>query len=111
MRITLCGSAKFEQEFKEWNELLTLAGHVVYSLAVYPSDHGGDKDWYTPSEKTMLDLVHKRKIDNSEAILVLNVGGYIGESTQSEILHAVDHGKQVYWLEPASDGLGTDQLV
>lgn len=43
----------------------------------------------------MLDKVHKRKIDNSDAIYVICPGGYIGESTRSEMDYAVAAGKKV----------------
>lgn len=56
MIITLCGSARFEQDFHEWNERLTLAGHCVFSLAVFPSIKGGEKNWYTDEVKQTLDL-------------------------------------------------------
>lgn len=95
MKITLCGSAKFESEFKRMNEKLTLAGHVVYSLAVYPSDKAGQKNWYTEVQKKALDAAHKAKIDNSDAIYVIMPGGYIGESTQSEIDYARSRGKKL----------------
>ena len=47
----------------------------------------------------MLDNMHKRKIDMADAIYVINVGGYIGESTKSEIEYALRNGKKVYYLE------------
>lgn len=104
MRITLCGSARFEKEFKDWNRWLTLAGHVVYSLAVYPSDMSGGKDWYGKEEKAMLDQVHKLKIDNSDAIVVITgahghtfMMRYVGESTHNEVNHAIACGKKVYF--------------
>lgn len=50
--------------------------------------------------KEMLDNMHKRKIDMADAIYVINVGGYIGESTRSEIEYALKNGKRVYYLEP-----------
>lgn len=96
MRITLCGSAKFEKEFKEWNKNLTLAGHVVYSLACYPSDNGG-KDWYDQDQKSILDIMHLAKIDNSEAIVVINENFYIGESTKREIIYARYRGKEIFY--------------
>ena len=49
--------------------------------------------------KEMLDDIHKRKIDMSDEIFVINVGGYIGESTRSEIEYALAHGKVVRYLE------------
>ena len=51
--------------------------------------------------KEMLDDMHKRKIDMADEIFVINVGGYIGESTRSEIEYAVNTGKIVRYLEPA----------
>ena len=49
--------------------------------------------------KEMLDDMHKRKIDMADEIFVINVGGYIGDSTRSEIDYAIEHGKRVRYLE------------
>lgn len=95
MVITLCGSTRFRAQFEEMNKKLTLEGHVVLSVGVF--GHFGDK--ITDTEKRMLDEIHKRKIDMSDAIYVLNVGGYIGESTVSEIAYAMRHRKKVFYLE------------
>ena len=99
MKITLCGSAKFESLFHQLNERLTLGGHVVYGLSVYPSQKNGDKDWYSHTQKRILDQIHLMKIDNSEAVVVINKDGYIGESTAKEVRYAIDIGKQVFYLE------------
>jgi hypothetical protein len=48
----------------------------------------------------MLDDMHKRKIDMADSIFVINVGGYIGDSTRSEIEYAKAHGKTIEYLEP-----------
>lgn len=48
----------------------------------------------------MLDRAHKLKIDNSEAIVVINPDGYIGDSTRSEIEHSITTGKPRYYMEP-----------
>lgn len=107
MIITLCGSARFEDEFHAWNEHLTLRGHTVFSLAVFPSTKG-KKDWYDAATKITLDTAHLRKIDASEAIFVI-VGPegeprYVGESTAREIKHATLTGKLVYYSdEPLTD--------
>ena len=101
MRITLCGSAKFEDEFHDYNEKLTLSGHVVYGLAAYPSKHANNKDWYSEEQKQTLDLIHFAKIDNSDAIVVLNVNGYIGFSTKREIEYARIKGKKEFYIENA----------
>ena len=95
MGITLCGSTRFRAQFEQMNRKLTLEGHVVLSVGVF--GHFGDK--ITEDEKRMLDEIHKRKIDMSDAIYVLNVGGYIGESTRSEIEYACERGKKIMYLE------------
>lgn len=100
MIITLCGSAKFEDEWVQWNKDLTLAGHIVLGLSVYPSQMNGDKDWYTEEQKIMLDVMHRRKIDISDAIVVLNKDNYTGESTVREIAWAEMHGKDIYRIVP-----------
>src|SRR5882672_1865473 len=80
MKITLCGSLRFENDFHFWNEKLSFAGHIVYDCSIYPSWKQGNKDWYTADQKTVLDMLHLAKIEESNAIVVLNVDGYIGES-------------------------------
>jgi hypothetical protein len=112
MIITLCGSAKFESDFKHWNEVLTLAGHTVFSLAVYPSDKNGVKCWYSDETKIALDVAHKRKIAASDVVVILNRDGYYGDSTRSEIEYAQEHGKAVYWLvPPCSDSNDVQSLL
>ena len=103
--ITLCGSTRFRHEFEEANKRLTLAGNIVISVGLY--GHAGDAEvWEGMDEdtltqtKVMLDDMHKRKIDMADEIFVINVGGYIGESTRSEIAYAEAHGKPVRYLEP-----------
>lgn len=97
MIITLCGSLRFEEEFRLWDERLTLQGYSVFTVSVYPS-FKGEKTWYDEVTKVKLDEAHLRKIDASSAILVINKNGYIGESTAREIRHAELHGKVAYYL-------------
>jgi hypothetical protein len=104
MKLTLCGSTRFEKEFLKWQKYLTLTGHVVYSLGTYPALTEDDTNEHykaniEPSIKEGLDLVHLAKIEESEAIVVINVGGYIGESTRREIQWAKLRNKRVYWVE------------
>lgn len=106
MKITLCGSARFEEYFKFWNEMLSLAGHTVYTLSVYPSQKEKGKDWYSEEEKKTLDQVHLDKIANSEAIFVLNPFAYIGESTLKEVEFARSTGKTIFFLESWGKGNG-----
>ncbi|MBE5826645.1 MAG: hypothetical protein E7307_08415 [Butyrivibrio sp.] len=102
--ITLCGSTRFKDQFMEMQKKLTLEGNIVISVGLF--GHAGDSEvWENMDEgtltktKEMLDDIHKRKIDMSDEIFVINVGGYIGDSTRSEIEYAKAHGKKVRYLE------------
>ncbi len=95
--ITLCGSTKFKDAFMEAQKRLTLEGNIVISVGMF--GHSGDDEVWTEGTKAMLDDMHKRKIDMADEIYVINVGGYIGESTKSEIEYARKNGKEVRFLE------------
>lgn len=102
--ITLCGSTRFKDEFLKAEKNLTLKGNIVLSVGLF--GHSGDDEvWEDMAEgtltktKEMLDDMHKRKIDMSDEIFVINVNGYIGESTKSEIEYATKQGKKVNYLE------------
>ena len=95
--ITLCGSTRFKDAFMAAQKKLTLEGNIVISVGLF--GHSGDDEVWTEGMKEMLDNMHKRKIDMADAIYVINVGGYIGESTRSEIEYALRNGKKVYYLE------------
>ena len=102
--ITLCGSTRFREQFMQAQKDLTLQGYIVISVGLY--GHSGDSEvWENMDEgtltktKEMLDDMHKRKIDMADEIFVINVGGYIGDSTKSEIKYAHDNGKVVRYLE------------
>ena len=96
--ITLCGSTRFKDEFLETQKRLSLQGNIVISVGLF--GHSGDKEVWQDGVKEMLDDMHKRKIDMADSIYVINVGGYIGSSTRSEIEYAIAHGKTVEYLEP-----------
>ncbi|MBO6248410.1 MAG: hypothetical protein J6N54_06330 [Bacteroidales bacterium] len=96
--VTLCGSTRFKDAFMEAQKRLTLEGNIVISVGLF--GHSGDNEVWTEGTKEMLDNMHKRKIDMSDGIYVINVGGYIGESTRSEIDYATKNGKTVEYLEP-----------
>lgn len=96
--VTLCGSTRFKEQFMDAQKRLTLAGYIVISVGLF--GHAGDQEvWDGMDEgtlsktKEMLDDMHKRKIDMADEIYVINVGGYIGDSTRSEIQYAEEHGK------------------
>ena len=90
--VCLCGSTRFKEEFIQANFQETLAGKIVLTVGWF-SHH--DASTWTPNEeqKIAFDILHKRKIDLADEVLVIDVDGYIGESTRSEILHAEAAGK------------------
>ncbi len=95
--ITLCGSTRFKEAFMEAQKRLTLEGNIVISVGLF--GHSGDNEAWTAGTKEMLDDMHKRKIDMADEIFVINVGGYIGSSTRSEIEYARVNEKPINYLE------------
>lgn len=103
--VCLCGSTRFFHEFQVANFEYTMKGYIVLSVGFYAgspdqmvAEHG-EGVGITPEQKVMLDELHKRKIDAADLVYVLNVGGYIGESTRSEIDYAHSIGRRVQYLE------------
>ena len=123
--VVLCGSTRFRDEFVKQNYLETMKGHIVLSVGFYvhadecpncdasqsfAKEQGAEvsqgKCWQcghdlgcTAEQKIALDELHKRKIDLADEVFVLNVGGYIGKSTQSEIAYAICQSKPLRFLE------------
>lgn len=100
--ITLCGSTRFKDAFLEVQKRLTLEGNIVISVGLF--GHSGDDEAWVEGTKEMLDDMHKRKIDMADEIYVINVGGYIGDSTSSEIEYAKKTGKSIRYLEIIDGG-------
>lgn len=100
--VCLCGSTKFRAAFEAANKMETLAGRMVLSVGCFMH---ADAVPITPEQKINLDVLHKRKIDLADEIYVLNVGGYIGDSTKSEVRYAQEKGKSTRWLEPENANL------
>jgi hypothetical protein len=94
--ITLCGSTKFKEQFLAEQKRLSLAGNIVISVGLF--GHSGDDEVWNADIKEMLDDMHKRKIDLADEIHVINVDGYIGTSTRSEIEYAGSTKKPVSYL-------------
>lgn len=109
--VVLCGSTRFSHAFREANLRETLAGRIVLTIGC---DMRTDEHLFADLGqtaiaviKTQLDLLHKRKIDLADEVLVLNVGGYVGDSTRSEIEYAQQLGKTIRWIEPENAPAGT----
>nr|WP_296075639.1 hypothetical protein [uncultured Actinoplanes sp.] len=99
--VVLCGSTRFHAEFQEANYRLTMEGAIVLSAALDPRAGAGHGEGVGPDsdEKAALAELHRRKIDLADQVHVLNVDGYIGESTRSEIAYAAAMGKPITFLE------------
>lgn len=94
--ITLCGSTRFKDEFIATQKRLSLEGCIVISVGLF--GHSGDEEVSRPGVKEMLDDMHLRKIDMADEVMVINPGGYIGQSTRREIEYAMSVGKPVSYL-------------
>ena len=105
--VCLCGSTRFYEQFMRANYEETMKGNIVLSVGFFmhrPDSAHGQTLGCTPEQKIALDVLHKQKIDLADEVFVLNVGGYIGESTRSEIEHAESIGKPIRYLERSAAG-------
>lgn len=101
--VCLCGSTRFYTEFRKAEYLEEKLGRIVLSAGFSPNvaddQHGGHID-VSPEEKERIDQIYYHKIRMADEILVINVGGYIGESTRQDIKHAIDLRKSIrFWDE------------
>jgi hypothetical protein len=98
--VTLCGSTKFEAEFAEINQRLTMEGCVVISLGMFRLPELPDYDWTVDSSnlKGRLGNVHLHKIRMADEVYIVDPGGYVGESTRREIAYAESLGKTIRYL-------------
>jgi hypothetical protein len=101
--VCLCGSTRFSDAYKKANFEETLAGRIVLTIGC---DMCSDAELFkdkSPDEldtiKRNLDQLHLRKIDLADEVLILNVGGYVGQSTAKEVEYARRHNKVIRWLE------------
>lgn len=100
--VCLCGSTRFTKQMliKQWE--LTKHGFIVLSWCALPGDYYGGREKAHIGDqegvKEIVDELHRRKIDLCDEVLVIDVGGYVGDSTRSEINYALAHGKPVKYL-------------
>ena len=99
--VCLCGSTRFVEEMSAANRDLTSAGVVVLAPGVFwrVADRDADRS-ITAEQKAALDELHLRKIDLADRVLVVNPGGYVGESTSREIAYARATGTPVAFTDP-----------
>lgn len=95
--ITLCGSTRFKIHWEFIKKEMTLDGNVVLGVECYGHMEQDDRIW---EKKDLLDEIHKQKIDMADEVFIIDVDGYIGESTMKEIFYAASQGKKItYYSE------------
>jgi hypothetical protein len=95
--ITLCGSTRFKKEYEIVNRELELSDWAVFTVASYfHREKSSELRKWILRNKRKLDALHLAKIDLSQAIVIIDVGGYTGKSTKSELQHARRRNKPIY---------------
>jgi len=102
--VVLCGSTRFREEFRNVERALTLAGKIPLPPAIYGKAEGIK---YSNEMSKHLFELHLDKIRMSDSIYVIDVDGYIGESTQKEIAFAKDNGKGIRYYSHEKDSIMT----
>lgn len=99
--VCICGSTRFANELSAANRDLTLAGAIVVAPGVLlRADDRQADEAITNEQEAALNALHLRKIDLADRVLVVNPGGYIGESTSREIAYARATGKPISFTDP-----------
>jgi len=95
--VCLCGSTRFKEAFEKAERDIALRGEICLTVGLFGHVEGLDMKGI---DKANLDVLHLRKIDLCDEVMVLNVGGYIGKSTANEVAYATGSGKKIVYLEP-----------
>lgn len=108
--VCLCGSTRFGDTYRQRMLEETIAGRIVLTVgAMTQSDNQLLASGAINSEvKAALDVLHKQKIFMADEVFVLNVGGYIGDSTRSEIEFAQKLKKKIRYLEPVGEDVAPE---
>ena len=105
--VCICGSTRFADQhaIARW-ELERDGKHICLMINYLPAGYAEEQGWNGLDHfgeaagcKDVLDDLHLRKIDIADWVLVINPGGYIGESTRREIAYAEAHGKPVHYTD------------
>ncbi len=107
--VCLCGSTRFSEAYQRANIEETVAGRIVLTIGC---DMRSDAELFAGKSveelaalKDGLDALHLDKIAMADEVFILNVGGYIGDSTRRELAYARRLGKRVRFLEPEATAL------
>ena len=91
--VTLCGSLKFQKEMMTVAEKMALEGYCILTTVYSVSE----KINITKKQLINLKEAHFKRIELSDAILVVNINNYIGDSTNLEIDYAKKLGKKIIY--------------
>ena len=93
--VTICGSMRFEKE------MIKIAGDLEknYGWCVIQCVYDIDISKTTKEQMDNIVNSHWTKIDMCDAIYVVNIDGYIGNSTRNEIDYATSKGKEIIYHE------------
>lgn len=94
--VCLVGSTRFKREYEMMNRALTLEGKIVVTVGVFVHSDGED---LSKTQRAQLGLLHLRKIDMADRVMVINPGDYVGEQTAREIVYARQRDKPVSFME------------
>lgn len=99
--VCFCGSTRFAYEFMLHRWQMEKRGIITLGINILPDGYFKDGNAHGAEQenvKHILDELHLRKIDISDEVFVINVGGYIGDSTRNEINYAIKIGKPIKYL-------------
>lgn len=96
--VCICGSTRFAEEMLAANRELTFTGVIVVAPGVF--SYREPDETITDGQRATLAALHLQKIDLADRVLVVNPGGYIGDSTSREIAYARAAGKPVSFTDP-----------
>ncbi len=111
MKITICGSSAFVGDMAKASEYLTKKGFEVFlpepliSEADYAKENSMEK---LLEMKPVFYIRHFKKIENSDAILIINnkrkgFEGYLGSNTLMELSVAFYLNKKIFLLNPIKE--------
>lgn len=104
--ICLCGSSRFIDHMAVLAWEFEKRGAICLSLHLLPAWYTNQADHQAEFEgiADRMDELHLRKIDLANKVVVVDVGGYIGDSTKREIAYAKATGKPVEFLSQLEEG-------
>lgn len=97
--VCIIGSSKLKNAHLGVAQRETLRGKIVLVAGFF---HHVDMVPISEEQKRLIDELCLRKIDLADEVFVVNVNGYMGDSTKQAIAYAKELGKPVAYLEQPS---------